>query len=88
LFGSRIDLLTSSNHISITIPGALKRLIYLDAVLLENGQSAFGKLEPAIVARRVKLVQETSEGLQIQGIGHPPAIQDSRRFTGIEVEHE
>ena len=46
-------------------PEALKCLIYLDAVLLENGQSAFSKLEPAIIAQRVKLAQETSEGLTI-----------------------
>lgn len=46
-------------------PEALKHLIYLDAVLLENGQNAFGKLDQAIVARRVKLAQETSDGLSI-----------------------
>jgi hypothetical protein len=44
---------------------ALKRLIYLDAVLLENGQSAFGKLDPSVVTQRVKLAQESSEGLTI-----------------------
>ena len=52
-------------------PEALKRLIYLDAVLLENGENAFSKLEPAIVAQRVKLARETSEGLTIPA--PPPA---------------
>jgi pimeloyl-ACP methyl ester carboxylesterase len=37
----------------------LKQLVLLDALLLENGQSAFSKLDPTIVARRVKLAQET-----------------------------
>src|SRR5580658_102183 len=46
-------------------PEALKRLIYLDAVLLENGQSAFDKLDPSVVTQRVKLAQESSEGLTI-----------------------
>jgi pimeloyl-ACP methyl ester carboxylesterase len=46
-------------------PEALKRLIYLDALLLENGENVFSKLDPAIVAQRVKLAQETSEGLTI-----------------------
>ena len=47
------------------MPEALKCLIYLDAVLLENGQSAFSKLESRIVAQRIKLAQETSQGLTI-----------------------
>jgi pimeloyl-ACP methyl ester carboxylesterase len=46
-------------------PEALKRLIYLDALLLENGQSGFSKLDPVIVAQRLKLAQESSEGLTI-----------------------
>lgn len=50
-------------------PEVLKRLIYLDAVLLENGQSAFSKLDPALVAQRLKLAQESSGGLTMP----PPA---------------
>ncbi|MBV9489403.1 MAG: alpha/beta hydrolase [Verrucomicrobia bacterium] len=50
-------------------PELLKRLVYLDATLLENGQSAFSKLEPAVVAQRVKLAHESSGGLTIP----PPA---------------
>jgi pimeloyl-ACP methyl ester carboxylesterase len=46
-------------------PDLLKCLIYLDAVLLENGQSAFSKLEPGVVAQRIELAQESSEGLSI-----------------------
>jgi pimeloyl-ACP methyl ester carboxylesterase len=47
------------------MPERLKQLVFLDAVLLEDGQSAFSKLDPAIVAQRVKLAQETSGGLTI-----------------------
>jgi pimeloyl-ACP methyl ester carboxylesterase len=61
-------------------PEALKRLIYLDAVVLENGQSAFSKLEPAIVAQRVKVAQETSEGLTI-----PPPPPEA---FGVTETHE
>jgi hypothetical protein len=34
-------------------------------LLLENGENVFSKLDPTIVAQRVKLAQETSEGLTI-----------------------
>jgi pimeloyl-ACP methyl ester carboxylesterase len=44
-------------------PEALEGLIYLDAVVLEDGESAFSKLEPAVVAQRMKLARETSGGL-------------------------
>jgi pimeloyl-ACP methyl ester carboxylesterase len=47
------------------IPEALKQLVYLDAAVLENGQSLFSKLDPAIVAQRLKLAKETSGGLTI-----------------------
>jgi pimeloyl-ACP methyl ester carboxylesterase len=45
------------------IPGALKHLVYLDSLVPENGQNLFGKLDPEIVAQRIKLAQETSGGL-------------------------
>jgi pimeloyl-ACP methyl ester carboxylesterase len=44
-------------------PEALKHLIYLEAVVLETVKARFSKLEPATVAHRVKLAQETSERL-------------------------
>lgn len=45
------------------IPEALKHLVYLDAVIVEDGESLFGKLDPAIVAERLKLAEESSGGL-------------------------
>jgi pimeloyl-ACP methyl ester carboxylesterase len=54
------------NPISVVadrIPEALKHLVYVDSIILENGESAFSKLDPEIVAQRMKLAQETSGGL-------------------------
>jgi pimeloyl-ACP methyl ester carboxylesterase len=51
------------------IPKTLKQLVYLDAGVLENGESPFSKMDPTIVAQRLKLAQETSGGLTIP----PPA---------------
>jgi len=52
------------------VPERIRRLIYLDGALLENGQSTFSKLPPSAVAARIKLAQETSGGLSIPP---PPA---------------
>ena len=57
-----------ANPISVVAdrtPELLKHLVYLDAFLLNNGESAFSKLDPATVAKRVKLAEETSGGLTI-----------------------
>ena len=62
-------------------PEALKHLIFLDAVLLEDGQNAFSKFEPVIVAQRIKLAQETSQGLSIP----PPS---PAAFGVIEAEDD
>jgi pimeloyl-ACP methyl ester carboxylesterase len=58
------------------IPEALKRLIYLDAMLLKDGESVFSRLDPAIVAQRIKLAEETSRGLTI-----PPPSPDAFGVT-------
>jgi hypothetical protein len=58
----------------------LKQLVFLDAVLLEDGQSAFSKMDPAIVAEHVKLAQETSRGLTIPP-PHPAAF-------GVKEPHD
>jgi pimeloyl-ACP methyl ester carboxylesterase len=43
----------------------IRRLVYLDAVVLENGQSVFGQLPKDVVEARTKAAQETSGGLSI-----------------------
>lgn len=53
------------------IPDQLQKLIYLDAVWLENGQSVFGLLPAEIVAEREQLAQDFDDGLSIP----PPAAE-------------
>src|SRR5580704_19363923 len=43
----------------------IRQLVYLDAVMLENGQSVFGQLPKDVVEARTKAAQETSGGLTI-----------------------
>jgi hypothetical protein len=42
------------------LPERIKQLVYLDAAMLENGQSVFSMLPPDVVAARTKAAQETS----------------------------
>jgi pimeloyl-ACP methyl ester carboxylesterase len=43
----------------------IRSLVYLDAVVLENGQSVFSQLPKDVVEARTKAAQETSGGLSI-----------------------
>lgn len=47
------------------MPERLGQLVYLDALILENGQSAFGKLAPEVVQARTK-TSESSGGLSME----------------------
>jgi pimeloyl-ACP methyl ester carboxylesterase len=47
------------------MPDRVRQLVYLDAVILENGQSVFGLLPKDIVETRTKAAQESSGGLTI-----------------------
>jgi pimeloyl-ACP methyl ester carboxylesterase len=49
----------------------IRQLVYLDAVILENGQSVFSQLPKDVVETRTKAAQETSGGLSIPA--PPPA---------------
>ncbi len=46
-------------------PGRIRQLIYLDAVIPENGRSALSRLPPATAAMRLKAAEESSGGLSI-----------------------
>ncbi|MBV8213419.1 MAG: alpha/beta hydrolase [Verrucomicrobia bacterium] len=46
-------------------PERLKQLVYIDTVLLQNGESAFSRLDPSIVAQRIELAEKSSGGLTI-----------------------
>jgi pimeloyl-ACP methyl ester carboxylesterase len=43
----------------------IRRLVYLDAVMLEDGQSVFSRMSKDVVEARTKAAQETSGGLSI-----------------------
>jgi pimeloyl-ACP methyl ester carboxylesterase len=47
------------------VPERLKHLVYVDTLILRNGESGFSVLDPAIVARRIELAEKTSGGLTI-----------------------
>src|SRR5262245_33237108 len=54
-----------------TMRDRIRQLIYLDVVMLENGQSVFSQLPKDVVEARTKSAQETSGGLSIPA--PPPA---------------
>jgi pimeloyl-ACP methyl ester carboxylesterase len=47
------------------VPELLKQLVYIDTLLLKNGESGFSQLDSAIVAQRIELAEKTSGGLTI-----------------------
>lgn len=47
------------------VPKRIRQLVYLDAVVLEHGQTAFSRLAPEIVAQRIAQSNESSGGLSI-----------------------
>ena len=51
------------------MPERLRRLVYLDAAILEHGQTMFGRLDPAVVAARTAAAQASGGA----GIPAPPA---------------
>jgi pimeloyl-ACP methyl ester carboxylesterase len=72
------------------IPQRIRHLVYLDSIVLENGQSVFGALPAEVVAERKKLVAEQGRGVFIPppspgvfGIrdGHPLENWVKRRLT-------
>jgi pimeloyl-ACP methyl ester carboxylesterase len=76
------------------IPDRIRHLVYLDTLILENGQTPFSILPADIVATRRKLVAEQGLGIFIPpppptafGIpkDHPSADWVKRRLTGHPV---
>ena len=47
------------------VPQRIRQLVFLDAVVLEHGQTAFSRLAPGIVAQRIEQSNESSGGLSI-----------------------
>src|ERR1700740_1432246 len=46
-------------------PEPLKHLVYVDTLVLKDGESGFSVLDPAIVAQRIELAEKTSGGMTI-----------------------
>ncbi len=47
------------------VPGRVRHLVYLDAVVLEDGRSALDLVPPELAAARVRAAEETSGGLTL-----------------------
>jgi pimeloyl-ACP methyl ester carboxylesterase len=56
---------TSITGATDRIPGRIRHLVYLDSIILENGQSPFSVLPADVVAARRKLVAEQGHGIFI-----------------------
>lgn len=72
------------------IPQRIRHLVYLDAMVLEGGQSAWGRMPPEIVAERRRALQEHGAGIaapvpSVAAFGvpesHPRAEWVRRRLT-------
>jgi pimeloyl-ACP methyl ester carboxylesterase len=71
------------------IPGRIRHLVYLDAVMVEGGKAPFDSLPTDVVAARRKAAEETSGGLSLPtpppsafGISDPSDIEwVKRRLT-------
>jgi len=74
---------TSISGAADKIPNRIRHLVYLDSVILQNGQSVFGILPPDVVAARRKLAAEKGTGVSIP----PPSptafgVPDDHRLAG------
>ncbi len=47
------------------VPGAIRHLVYLDALVLQNGQSPFSVVPQEVADHRRKLAMDSSEGLSM-----------------------
>ena len=75
---------TSISGVADRLRDRIRRLVYLDAVILENGQSVFSQLPKDVVAARTQAARETSDGFSIPA---PPAaafgINDAAQTTSV-----
>ncbi len=72
------------------LPGRIRRLVYLDSMVLEGGQSAFDRMDQALVKTRKRLAAEQGAGIAMpvppivhlgMGDDHPLAAWTARRMT-------
>lgn len=58
------------------VPERIASLVYLDAAILENGETWFGMLPPDLVAERTQMAEDSSGGVSL-----PPAPPESFGVT-------
>lgn len=72
------------------VPHRIRHLVYLDAIVLEDGETAWGRMAPEVVAERRRVVEEQGAGLfapppPVAAFGvpedHPLAPWVRRRLT-------
>ncbi len=68
-----------------TMPERIERLVYLDAVMLESGETPMSRIPEDVAAERIRLAEETSGGLSLPA---PPAsafgISDPGQIARVE----
>ena len=47
------------------VPERIRRLVFLDAMIVESGQSPFDQLSPDVVVERIRSAEETSGGVSL-----------------------
>ncbi len=61
---------SSISGVADRMPERIRRLVYLDATILENGQTPFSRLPKEVVSTRIRAAEESSGGLSVPT---PPA---------------
>ncbi|MDB5373046.1 MAG: Pimeloyl-ACP methyl ester carboxylesterase [Belnapia sp.] len=61
------------------VPARIRHLVYLDAMILEDGQTPWGRMRPEVAAERRRLVQEQGAGL----VAPPPPPE----AFGVPADH-
>ena len=61
------------------VPGRIRHLVYLDAMILEDGQTPWGRMRPEVAAERRRLVQEQGAGI----VAPPPPVS----AFGVPEDH-
>ena len=61
------------------IPARIRHLVYLDSMVLEDGQTPWGRMDPAVAAERRRIVMEQGAGL----VAVPPPVS----AFGVPEDH-
>ncbi|MBK1660735.1 alpha/beta fold hydrolase, partial [Paracraurococcus ruber] len=61
------------------VPRRIRRLVYLDAMVLEDGETPWGRMAPEVAAERLRVVEEQGAGL----FAPPPPVS----VFGVPEDH-